>query len=253
MRTRLLASVLEIVERNARTRDGMQLFEVGPVYLYKDAQTLPEEADRLVLVMTGYREEPAFDREVNPPFDFFDMKGAVEQLVQGTHIPVTYEQGEAPAFHPGKCAAVKSGEKRIGHFGELHPLVAKQFELAGLTVMAAEFDLHVLLELMPAWYDSQPVPAYPPILEDLAIIVPEEMPAGRVENVIRKSGARLLESVRLFDIYRGEQVGQNHKSLAYSLTYRAPDRTLTDKDATDIRQRIIQALETELNAKIRSQ
>jgi phenylalanyl-tRNA synthetase beta chain len=145
------------------------------------------------------------------------------------------------------------GEKLLGHFGELHPLVAGQFEFAGQTVQAAEFDLDAILDLMPARHESNPVPAFPPILEDLAMIIGEEVPAGKVEGVIRTAGGKLLESVRLFDIYRGEQVGMNHKSLAYSLTYRAPDRTLTDKDAADIRQKVIKALETELGAKIRSQ
>jgi phenylalanyl-tRNA synthetase beta chain len=253
MRTRLLPSVLEIVERNARTSAGMCLFEAGPVYLYNDAKTLPEEPTRLALVMSGKKEEPTFNRKDEETYDFFDLKGAVEQLFAGAHIPVVYEPGDAPAFHPGKCAAVKSGDKLIGHFGELHPLVAGQFEFAGQCVLAAEFDMDALLTLMPARHESHPVPAFPPILEDLAMIVGEELPAGRVENVIRAAGGKLLESVRLFDIYRGEQIGLNHKSLAYSLTYRAADRTLTDQDATGIRQRIIKALETELGAKIRSQ
>ena len=148
---------------------------------------------------------------------------------------------------------MKSGDKLIGHFGELHPLVAGQFEFDGQVVLAAEFDMDALLTLMPARYESHPVPAFPPILEDLAMIVGEEVPAGRVEEVIRAAGGKQLESVRLFDIYRGEQIGLNHKSLAYSLTYRAADRTLTDQDATGIRQRIIKSLETELGAKIRSE
>jgi phenylalanyl-tRNA synthetase beta chain len=253
MRTRLLPSVLEIVEHNARTRNGMLLFEIGPVYIYKDDKTLPEEPTRLVLAIAGKKETPAFDRDADEAYDFFDLKGMVEQLLQGAHISAIFQPGEAPAYHPGKCAEVRVGEKLLGHFGELHPLVAGQFEFAGQTVQAAEFDLDAILDLMPARHESNPVPAFPPILEDLAMIIGEEVPAGKVEGVIRTAGGKLLESVRLFDIYRGEQVGMNHKSLAYSLTYRAPDRTLTDKDAADIRQKVIKALETELGAKIRSQ
>ncbi len=253
MRTRLLPSILEIVEHNARTRDGMLLFEIGPVYIYKDAKTLPEEPARLVLAMVGKKETPAFDRDADEAFDFFDLKGMVEQLLQSAHISAVFQPGVAPAYHPGKCAEVRVGEKLLGHFGELHPLVAGQFEFAGQIVQAAEFDLEAILDLMPARHESSPVPAFPPILEDLAMIIGEEVPAGKVEEVIRTAGGKLLESVRLFDIYRGEQVGLNHKSLAYSLTYRAPDRTLTDKDAAVIRQKVIKALETELGAKIRSQ
>jgi phenylalanyl-tRNA synthetase beta chain len=253
MRTRLLPSVLEIVERNARTSDGMLLFEAGPVYLFKDDTTLPEEPLRLVLVMCGLKETPAFDRRAEDPFDFFDLKGALELFMQGAHIPAAFESCEVPAFHPGKCACMKSGGKLVGHFGELHPLVAGQFEFAGQRVMAAELDMDALLDLMPVRHESKPVPAFPPILEDLAMIIGEEVPAGRVEGVMRAAGGQLLESVRLFDIYRGEQIGPNHKSLAYSLTYRAPDRTLTDKDAAQIRQKVIKALENEVGARIRSQ
>ena len=147
MRTRLLPSVLEIVERNARTSSGMSLFEAGPVYIFKDTKTLPEEPTRLALVMCGKKEDPAFDRKADETYDFFDLKGAVEQFFAGAHIPVVYEVGDAPAFHPGKCAAVKSGDKLIGHFGELHPLVAGQFEFAGQIVLAAEFDMDALFNL----------------------------------------------------------------------------------------------------------
>ena len=97
------------------------------------------------------------------------------------------------------------------------------------------------------------MPAFPPTLEDIAVVVDEDVPAGKVEALIRQTGGKLLAGVRLFDIFRSEQIGPGKKSLAYSLTYRAPDRTLTNKDATIIRQRIIKALETELGAKIRSQ
>ena len=119
--------------------------------------------------------------------------------------------------------------------------------------MAAEFDLEALLELMPVRQETQAVPAYPPILEDIAMIIDEATPAGKIEATIRQAGGTLLTKIRLFDVYHGEQVGQGKKSLAYSMTYQALDRTLTDKDATQIRQRIINALETELGAKIRSQ
>lgn len=253
MRRALLPSVLEIVEHNARSRDSIMIFEIGPVYHYQDAKTLPEEPQQLVLAMAGHKDEPAFDRQDDQMMDFYDLKGAVEQVLQGAHIPAGFEPGEAPAWHPGKCARVLAQGKELGHFGELHPLVAGQFDFAGKTVLAAVFDLEALLELMPVRQETQAVPAYPPILEDIAMIIDETTPAGKVETTICQTGGALLTAVRLFDVYHGEQVGQGRKSLAYSLTYQAMDRTLTDKDAAAIRQRIIKALETDLGAKIRSQ
>jgi phenylalanyl-tRNA synthetase beta chain len=98
----------------------------------------------------------------------------------------------------------------------------------------------------------QPVPAFPPVLEDIAVIVDETLPAGEIETAIRQAGGQTLAAVRLFDIYRGEQIGAGKKSLAYSLTYQAFDRTLTDQDAAQIRQRIVRRLETAFSAKLRS-
>jgi phenylalanyl-tRNA synthetase beta chain len=253
MRRALLPSVLEIVEHNARNRDNLMIFEIGPVYHYQDAKTLPEEPQQLVLAMAGRKDDPAFDKQNDEVMDFFDLKGAVEQLLQGAHIRACFEPGLAPAYHPGKCAQIMAQGRELGHFGELHPLVAGQFEFSGKTILAAELDLERLLELMPARQETRPVPAYPPILEDIALIIDENTPAGKIEATIYQAGGSLLKAVHLFDVYHGEQVGQGRKSLAYSLTYQAEDRTLTDKEATQIRNRIIQALDAQLGAKIRSQ
>jgi len=119
-------------------------------------------------------------------------------------------------------------------------------------VLAAELNVHVLMEAMPERFNVEPVSSYPPVLEDIAVIVGEEVPAARVEAVIRQAGGNLLRSVNLFDIYRGAQIGEGKKSLAYSLTYQAPDRTLTDAEAAQVRQRVVRRLEQELGARLRS-
>ena len=157
-----------------------------------------------------------------------------------------------PSYHPGKSAWLKSGDTVLGVFGELHPLVARRFDLGANPLLAAEIDLELLLPLIPSHYDLKPVPVFPPILEDIAIVVDEALPAGQVEELIRQAGGKLLSGVRLFDIFRGEQLGAGKKSLAYSLTYQAPDRTLTDTEAAQVRQRIVRRLEQEFGAKLRS-
>ena len=253
MRHSLLSSVMEVVERNYRLQDRLAVFEIGPVYLPVDNQKLPQEPRRLAIAITGKRQSPDWEASDATPFNFFDLKGILEALFAALHIAaVRYLPGKEPSFHPGKCALVESGETLLGAFGELHPLVMRQLDLEGSPVLAADLDLEALLSCVPERYTMQPVPTFPPVLEDIAIIVDETHPAGAIESTIRQAGGQMLADVRMFDIYRGEQIGTGKKSLAYSLTYQAFDRTLTDKDATQIRQRIVRRLELEFGAKLRS-
>jgi phenylalanyl-tRNA synthetase beta chain len=136
--------------------------------------------------------------------------------------------------------------------GELHPLVRERYELSANPLIAADLDLKALLAAIPPLYSVQTVPAFPPALEDLAVIVDEDLPAVRVEEMIRQAGGKMLASLRLFDVYRGEQIGAGKKSLAYNLAYQAADHTLTDPEVQQIRQRIIRRLDQELGAKLRT-
>jgi len=137
-------------------------------------------------------------------------------------------------------------------FGEIHPLVRQQYELPPTPLLAAEFDLESLLAAIPDRYLVRAVPVFPPVLEDLAVVVDESVPATQVEQTIRQAAGATVTNLRLFDVYRGEQIGAGKKSLAYSLTYQAEDRTLTDAEVAQIRKRIIQHLEKELSGKLRS-
>ena len=136
-------------------------------------------------------------------------------------------------------------------FGELHPSVQENYDFSA-PLAAADFDLEAVLDAMQTAFDLKSVNEFPPILEDIAVIVDEALPADRVEALIRQTGGKLLGSVRLFDVFRSEQVGAGKKSLAYALVYQSPDGTLTDKEASQVRYRIIQRLDRELGAKLRS-
>lgn len=252
LRRSLLVSVLETVERNARTRDRLALFEIGPVYLPQDGLGLPDEPVRVAAVLTGPRDLPAWDRSGSAALDFFDLKGIVEGLSAELHLrDVHYEPADDPRYHPGKSARWMSGDTLLGVFGELHPLVRERFDFGPAPVLCGEFEVAALHRASAGWFESRSVPTHPPVLEDLAVVVDEGLPAARVEQVIRLGGGKLLSDVRLFDIFRGEQIGAGKKSLAYRLTYQAPDRTLTDKDAAQVRQRIIRRLEQDLQARLR--
>ena len=259
LRRSLLASVLEVAEKNFRA-ESLELFEIGPVF-EPNKNDLPRESSKLAIVMTGLRAATAWDVKDSPALDFFDLKGRLELLLSGLRFEdISYAPTDSiphastslsASLHPGKSAEVKIGGQVVGVFGELHPLVKEKYDLGARPVLAAEFDLEMLRGANPA-YGIVPVAEFPPVYEDIAVIVDESVAAARVEGLIRQTGGRSVSAVRLFDVYRGDQVGAGKKSLAYSLTYQAPDKTLTDAEAAAIRNKIVKRLEQEVGAKLRS-
>jgi len=251
LRRSLLSSVLDALEKNVRLREGLELFEIGPIFEPDDGE-LPSEISKLAIAMTGQRDETAWDEQASPIMDFYDIKGRIERLLAGFHLTdVSYAPTDSvPYLHPGKAAKVKVDGQVIGVFGELHPLVKDKYEFEEYPVLAAEFDLAALRNA-ESEFELQPVPEVPPVLEDIALILNESIPAAQVEALIRQTGGKVLTDVKLFDVYRGEQIGAGKKSLAYNLTYQA-EKTLTDKEAAAIRNKIVRRLENELGAKLRS-
>ncbi len=244
MRRSLVASMMEVVVRNSRNQPRQALFEIGPVFLPREGELLPQEPRRAVIALTGQREAPHWEGADTTPMDFYDLKGVLEALADALHLEeVTFRPASHPSLHPGKCAEMVVGGQPIGVFGELHPAVAHELELEAAPVLVADLDAEALLRLMPEAFAVRPVPAFPPVREDLAVVVDEDIPAAEVEAVIRKAGGRRLVDVRLFDVYRGEQIGPGKKSLAYRLTYQDYEKTLTDKEAAKIRKRIVKALQ----------
>jgi phenylalanyl-tRNA synthetase beta chain len=253
LRQNLLPNLMEVAERNGRLQDRIAIFEIGAVFYAHEDGSLPDELPRLGILMTGPRDLPSWQDGSSGLMDFYDLKGVVESLLDGLHITAArFEPAALPAFHPGKCARVYIQDRLLGVMGELHPQVRERYDLPDRPVLAADLDLSVILQSIPELYPVTPVPAFPPALEDLAVIVDEDLPAARVEEVIRRAGGEMVTAVRLFDVYRGEQIGAGKKSLAYSVTYQAVDHTLTDKELQKIRQRIIRRLEQELGAHLRS-
>jgi len=253
LRRHLLPSVLEVLERNARHHPRQALFEIGPVFLPQAGEELPQESTKLVLVISGARAPRGWQAADDGLMDFYDGKGLIEALLSGLHLPAPgFETAAHPAFHPGKCADIVVAGKSLGVLGEIHPIVRGRYGFADTPVVAAEFDLEALLAARPSKRALQPVPAYPPVLEDLAFIVDDSVPADRVEAEMREAGSPLLTDLRLFDFYRGAPIEPGRKSLAYALTYQASDRTLTDAEVRQVRQRLIAHLESSLGAKLRS-
>jgi phenylalanyl-tRNA synthetase beta chain len=253
LRQTLLPSLLSATRQNLRFVDRVAIFEIGRIYLPVKGQSLPDEPRRLGIVMTGPREERSWlDYQDRTHMDFFDLKGVVEALLTRLRVDGTFKPSEHDAFHPGRCARVSVGGEEVGVMGELHPLVREAFELPAQPICASEFDLDALLAPWGAPQEMIPLSAHPPVYEDLAVVVDEEIPAVRVRDLIARAGVPLLRSITLFDVYRGAQVGADKKSLAYRLTYQAENRTLTDEEVAQLRDKIVGRLKEELGATLRS-
>lgn len=259
LRRSLVASVLDVLEKNIHLGESLSFFEIGSVFELVENE-LPNEPRKLAIAMTGLRGATAWDVKDSPTLDFFDMKGRLEILLRGLRFTdVSYSATDsvnpstarrAGFLHPGKAAEVKVNGQVVGVFGELHPLVNEKYELGDSPVLVAEFDIDLLRNITPT-YGVTPVPEFPSMYEDIAIIVDESVAASRVEALIQQTGGKSVSDVRLFDVYRGDQVGAGKKSLAYNLTYQS-DKTMTDADAAAIRNKIVKRLEQEIGAKLRS-
>lgn len=251
LRRSLLASILDNLEKNMRLADSLAFFEIGPVF-EPSTNGLPHEQRRLALAMAGLRNPALWDKSATPEYDFFDLKGRLELLLKALGVA---DASFAPALdatnlHPGKAAMISAHGLSIGSFGVLHPLTREKYDLGDSAVMIADLDLEVLYELQPQ-LQVTPFSPFPPVLEDIAIMLDEQIPSAQVASVIRAAGGPELVNVLLFDLYRGDQVPAGKKSLAYSLTYQAPDRTLTDRETAAIRGRIVKRLQQDLGAVLR--
>jgi len=256
MRRSLLPGVLEVVARNLQTAEGVATFELGFVYLPKAGAQLPDEPRRLTVALCGRRSVAAWDDPLGTKpagFDFFDIKGVVEAVLNGLHLTgATFEPTQAaPHLHPGKGAEVKLKGTAVGTVGELHPKVAAAFGLADRAVQVADLDADELLAAVPNRYPYKPFSTLPAAKRDMAVIVPDDVPAERVLAEVTAAGGELLTAAVLFDVYRGDSIPAGTKSLAFALTYQAPDKTLTDKEIDKAHTKIEGRLKHMLKARIR--
>ena len=248
MRTTLLPGVLKAASTNlARRTAAVRLFEIGRVFL-EGAGKLPEQPERMAFVIAGTPDGDWSHDGAAP--DVYDGTGVWSLLAERLRVPdVEIRQASLPAFHPGRCAEILVGGAVIGAVGEVHPSVVESFGLAG-RVVAAEFDLAELLVDRGPW-TYEPPSIYPPVVFDLAFAVDEGVPATALLATVRAAAGGDLESVRVFDVFRGEAIGEGRKSLAIALRLRAPDRTLTDEEAGTIRLAIADAVAAEHSGELR--
>ena len=241
MRTTTLPSMLEVLARNVNYRNrAARLYEVGKIYLPGGPGGLANEPRMLTL--GAYGED----------MDFFAVKGAVEALLKELRVrDVTFEAyGEDPSYHPGRCAAVRAGEDWLGVVGQIHPLTAAAYGVEE-DLYCAELSFDTLLAHQGPGVEYAPLPRFPAAARDIAVVCREEITVGALEACIRRAGGKLLREAALFDIYRGRGVAAGSKSVAFSLTLRADDRSITAGEADEEVKTILAALETELGAVLR--
>ena len=252
LRTVTLAGLLETLASNLRRQTSdVHLFEIAPVFLPVRSK-LPEERRLLTAVMGEFRTEHWGARAEN---SFYTIKGVAEQVLQQFGIAdYGFAPVEHPTFHPYRAAAVtvrQGEEERVaGIVGEINAEVSAAFDV-DQRAMALVLNLHNLVAQARATPEFAPPSRHPAVVQDLAIVLDAEIPAERVVEEVREAGGDLLESTVLFDVYQGPQVPEGKRSLAYSLTFRAPDRTLNDAEVNTIRNRIIAKLQVSLNATLR--
>ena len=255
MRTILTPNMMEVIARNySRNIETVKAFEIGNTFTANllGEDHLPDEQYSLCIGMYG------------KGIDFFTLKGVIEELlkVMGIRDAQFIAESEYGVYHPGRCAriAVKPdvgmtvfGDEldEIGIMGEIHPDVAETYGMDGVRIYCCEIMFDTIVRYANTETVYSPLPKYPSTSRDIALLVDEDMEVGKIESVIRENGGGILESVKLFDVYRGKQVEEGKKSVAFALTYRDKDKTLTDEDVAGVHNKVLEALKEQLNAVLR--
>ena len=241
MRTNAIPSMMDILSKNYNNRNGaVSLYEIGNEYIPVEGELLPDEVPNLVLGMYGDDK------------DFFTLKGVVENLLDTLAIR-EYDvdsNSDDPTFHPGRCAVLSKDGEEFGIIGEVHPLVCANYGI-NTRVYVGKLKLRKLFAMMDTQRSYVPMPKFPASTRDLALLCDDALPVMTMEKAIKAAAGKILEKIELFDVYKGSQIAQGKKSVAFNISMRASDRTLTDEEVNGAMSKILKALE-ELGAQIRS-
>jgi phenylalanyl-tRNA synthetase beta chain len=252
MRTTLLGGVLESISYNAkRNLNDLQIFEIAHLYFPTGEDSLPEEPLYLAGGLSGRAFEIGWNQS-NREVDFYDGKGVLERLLDSLRVSDSrFRRGEHPSLHPGRTAILECSGKPIGVVGEVHPKVKAEFGLTS-PVILFEINLQKLwLNVQKGVINVKPLPKFPPLLRDLALVLPEKVTVEEVVNLFQSVEEERLESINLFDIYQGENIKPGYRSMAFSLTFRMEDRTLQDEEVNSIMEKLIEEADLQLGAQVR--
>lgn len=252
LRVSMIPELLGTIGYNrARNQADIAYYEIGSVFLTdeKELTKQPEENVRLAGVVTGNIIDHKWQQE-KKEVDFYTVKGLVEQLFNYLRIPVTFKQATIEDMHPGRCATVSIGEEVIGHIGQVHPRVAKDFDCTDTYLFDLNFDGMLAAHKQVEQFTQ--IPKYPAITRDVAFIVDTDVIAGDMLEAIREAGAPLVTKVEVFDVYEGEHLEADKKSIAYHLHYQDPTKTLKDKDVDVLHKKIVEHVNETFDAFVRS-
>jgi phenylalanyl-tRNA synthetase beta chain len=249
MRSTLLPGLLNTAAHNTSHRQSqVHVFEVGKTF-HPGGTGLPREDRRAAFLLMGEWEEDSWQK-LGVPTDFFLGKGVVERLLGALRVEASFARGEQPFLHPGRSAGIEARGKNLGWLGEVHPLVLEAFDLTG-TAVACEILVDALLEVAPETPLFEDLLTYPGVVQDLALVVDRETPAAEVVAALREAAGPLLHAVRVFDVYEGETVGADKKSLALSLEFQSPERTLSEAEVNEARGSLLEKLRSSVGAELR--
>ena len=251
LRMSILPQLLEVVKyNNARQMDSVALYEIGSVFLKQDGEQLPEEIEHVAGAITGLWEANLWQGE-KKPVDFYVAKGVLEVLFDelGLTKEIAYRQVEIKDMHPGRTAEIVLNDEVIGFVGQVHPTIQKEMDIKETYVFELSFKALAEAEVAPISYEM--IPRFPSITRDIALVVDQEKTAGELAHIITVAGGSLLKEVHLFDLYEGEHMEVGKKSLAFSLKYFDPERTLTDEDVTQAHEKVLNAVAEQAGAVLR--
>src|SRR5690625_380846 len=252
LRLSLIPELLNRLTYNvARKQSNVALYEISSVFLTDEVKLTkqPKEHLRLAGAVTGTWVDHPWQQEIKQ-VDFYVIKGIVEGLFDYLNISVQFEQAVVPDMHPGRCATIHVDGKTIGFMGQVHPTIAKRKDLKDTYVF--DLDMEYLLTITRTTYTYEPIPKHPSILRDIAFVVDKEVSAGDLKKEIERIGAPLVKRVEAFDVYEGENIADNEKSIAYNVHYQHPDKTLTDKEVDASFKQIIETINEKFSAYVRS-
>jgi phenylalanyl-tRNA synthetase beta chain len=253
LRTTLVPALLENIRLNRnRGERSIRLFETARVF-FSSGKKLPEEVIQMAAVISSDGDESVWQKRYDM---FYDMKGALENISGGLRtedytfsVETPYPE---PYLHPGKSCGVALRGKRVGSFGAIHPRVAGTLDLPENIVILELYELKELIHSLPGGVKYKPLPRYPYVERDIAVVVSRETTVAQAKEAILSVRSDIIESVRLFDIYSGKSVGADRKSLAFAIRYRDRNKTLTDSEVEEVHSQIIAELERSIDARLRS-
>ncbi len=253
LRTSLLPSLLGVLERNARL--PVRLFELAKIYIPRDeANPEAEQPDEVLSIGIALLDAPAPAnwQKKDSSVDFFTLKAMVQNVLHGMGCPdADFHASSVAPFQPGRCAVVSIEGQEVGVLGQVHPQVAARYELSGRAYLA-QLDFESLVRHAAISVGALPIARFPASERDIALIVRDEVPASRVQSVLREAGGQLLEAVEVFDVYKGAPIEPGSKSLALSLRFRSPERTLTEEEVQAAMERVQSAARESLGASLRA-